>query len=222
MDRGERGWAARAMQWLGYLTAFVEVSIGWLLGTLAGGVLLGWLPASVAAGQSIHTLISDDPTTRPLGDVLRGWKRSWVRANAVGWPATLGSVILVLNWWIMSLGEGFLFTLVRAAMVVMGVWWALSIGYLVTLLGTPRTRALPAATLWRDAVLLPVGSPGTSLAWIVTIASILVIGWVLPVLAVLAGPAAVWFVTFWLNRRRFAEIDQARRDDSRTTTSNGA
>ena len=43
------GWSHVAMRWLGRVTQIVEVSLLWVLGTLAGGVVLGWLPASVAA-----------------------------------------------------------------------------------------------------------------------------------------------------------------------------
>lgn len=223
LNRPDGGWAGTAMRWLGYVTAMVEVSIAWLLATLAGGVMLGWLPASVAAGTTLHTLLEDEPTSRPLGDTFRAWRAAFRRANAVGWPATAGTILLAINTAVMSQGEGPLFIVVRVATIVIGLWWILAVGYIVTLLGTPATRGLPAASMWRNAILLPVGSPGTSLAWFVTVASLAVICWVVPVVGVLAGPGLVWFVTFWLNRRRFAEIDQdARDDDSRTITSNGA
>lgn len=86
-----------------------------------------------------------------------------------------------------------------------------------------RNAAYASITKWRIAILLAVGSPGTSLAWPVTVASLAVICWVLPMVGVLAGPGLLCCVTFWLNRRRFAEIDQdLGDDDSRTITSNGA
>ena len=58
------GWAGRVMVFLRFATQIVAVNVLVLLGTLAGGVLLGLLPALGSGGSLLARLAAGDPSDR--------------------------------------------------------------------------------------------------------------------------------------------------------------
>lgn len=196
------GWSHVAMRWLGRVTQVVEVSILWVLGTLAGGVVLGWLPASVAASELLHRLLTPEPSDRPIADFFSLWRRQFRRANAVGWPATVAGLILLLDMWILLGFRGAWVVGALLATLLVGAWLTLAVGYLVNLLPLPEGRTASVGSLWRTALTMPLVSAGHTVVWLVCVVSLAVVVWVYPLVGVLAGPGLVTLLTAWLTRRR--------------------
>lgn len=204
------GWSHVAMRWLGRITQVVEISVTWFLGTVAGIVLFGWLPAAVAACDVLHRLLSEEPSGRPIADFFQSWRAHFRRANVVGWPATLVLLVLGLDFWILL---GFRGAWVGAALVLTGLvsaWFLFAIGFLVNLLALPAAASNSSWTLWRTALTMSLVSPGHGVAWVVCMASIGAVAWVFPVVVFLVAPGLGAFVTAWLTRRRLHDSGVAR------------
>lgn len=204
------GWANTAMSWLGRLTGVVEITACWVLGTLAGGIVLGWLPAAVAAGAVLHKLVGPEPSDRPFAEFFEVWRANLTRANAVGWPATLALGMLALDLWILSHGGPAWLGVLLVLTVVVALVLVLAVGYLASLLMLPDARRLPAARLWRTALVMPIVSPAATLVWSACMALLAVVVWILPVVGVLCAPGYVVLVTTWLTRRRLHQAGVAR------------
>lgn len=220
------------MSWLGRFTTVVEVTFCWALGVLAGGVVLGWLPAGVAAGDVLHRLTGPDPSDRPVRDFFGTWRAQFVRSNAVGWPATLALLVLALNITVLwQGGEPWMASFLLVS-ILTGLLLLLGIGFLMALLALPATRDEPGRQLWRTALVMPVVSPATTLVWLFCVALLGVVAWNVPVVAVIAGPGYVALVTAWLTRRRLVQTGvvedpdlpetPGQSDDSRAMTSKSA
>lgn len=216
------GWAHTAMAWLGRVTQVVEVTVCWAVGVLAGGVLLGWAPAGAAAGVVLHRLTGDDPSERPVADFFAVWRATFVRGNRAVWPATIAALVLAVNLWVMGRGHELWMLAALLGNGLLCLWLALSVGHLLTLLGSPETSTRPVGWLRRTALVMPLVSPAASLVWFVCVAALAVVAWVLPIVAVLAGPGYVALVTVWLSRRRLRQtgvVGQSdQEEDPRATT----
>ena len=223
--QGWDGWAPTAMRWLSRLTQVVEVSILWFVGTLLGGIVLGWMPSTVAAGAVLHHLTGPEPSNRPFMEFFESWKDSFWRANAVGWPVTVGVPMGLLNLWILwNGGETWMIPMLFATIAIL-LAMGLIVGYLSSLLVLPDAHGLGMGQLWHTATAVLVASPGTILAWIITVLSLGVVFYQFPLLGVLAGPGLLILVTAWLTRRRLHtanvvnDPDQEVWDESRSTSS---
>lgn len=80
------GWAQRVMVFLNVATQLVLINVLWLLGTLAGGVVLGVLPASVSAARLVTALFLGSPSDALWRDFWLWWQHSWASAHRRGWP----------------------------------------------------------------------------------------------------------------------------------------
>lgn len=200
--RHDGGWAETGMRWLGRVTQVVEVSLAWWLTTALGLILLGHLPASVAAVSVLGRLGTDEASDRPLADFFGGWRANLLRSNAVGWPATVALLILGLNAWVLSRGTHAWMAPMLVATICVGAWLVLAVAYLVVFLADERTRGLPALRLWRAALAVPLTSPATAAAWLVCVLSLAVVTWRFTILLPLAVPGLLALLTAWLMRRR--------------------
>ena len=200
--RSEGGWAETGMRWLGIGTQIVEVSLAWWLSTALGLILFGYLPASIAAVSVLGRLGTDDASAQPLGDFFRVWRANLLRGVVVGWPATLALVILGLNGWVLSRGGEAWMAPMLVATVCVAIWLLFALAYLVVLFADDRSRTMRATTLWRAVLAVPLASPGTALAWLLSAVSLGVIAWRFPILVPLAVPGLLALLTAWLMRRR--------------------
>lgn len=188
------GWAATAMRWLGRLTGVVEVGVAWTLATLAGAVLLGWAPASVAAGRVLGGLFGPEPSGQPFTDVWRGWRAGFGRANRVCWPASVIMVVMLADLAVLPALPRPYGAVSLALVGLLGCWLLLTTGHLVTLLGRPETAQATTPRLWRTAAALPLLAPLTSVGWLAAVAGALLVAWWLPALAVLTLPAVLLLI----------------------------
>lgn len=93
------GWAQRVMVFLNVATQLVLINVLWLLGTLAGGVVLGVLPASVSAARLVTALFLGSPSDALWRDFWLWWQHSWASAHRRGWPFGVVVVLSVADLW---------------------------------------------------------------------------------------------------------------------------
>ncbi|MFG3438610.1 YesL family protein [Nonomuraea sp. NPDC047897] len=183
----EVAWAAR-------------LNLLWLAFTLAGGVVLGLGPATVAAYTLArrHARGESFQAWREFGTVYR---REFVRGNLLVLPMAVVATVLVGNYlYLSALGPGAgaprIATLVAlAALVVVGSY----IGPIYTHYDLPLRACLPKASLFA------ITRPAASVVQLFVLSGIAYATSVMPVLAAVISIGAWIHVNTWLCLRFFQE-----------------
>ncbi|GHH68725.1 YesL family protein [Promicromonospora soli] len=199
----EIGWSGGIMRVLRHVTRLVEVNILFLLGTLAGGVMLGVWPAFRAASA---VLLDGDPAESPWRPFWRAWRDGWRRANLLGIPLWVVGAALLFDSLVLAQMDGPARAALQLGLVLVGAWIAVVLAY------WPRVVLRydrPPLDTWRFLLLSPALGPGVALGALVVLAVCGLVSYVIPLLGLLAGVA----VPLWLSGRmvdeRLHRIDEA-------------
>ena len=180
------GWTGGVMLGLRWVTLLVEVSAMLLLGTLAGGVLLGLGPA-LRAGSVITARMTQE--AHPWRTFWHTWRTDFWATNATFAPFW---VLAVLLWF-----DGIAVTMLGypAAPILLGALIAVLLWSAVMLTYWPRlaVHRQPFTDTWRLLLFAPLLGPGTALATGSVLAAAVLVGLYLPVVGVLAAvPLVLW------------------------------
>lgn len=80
------GWTGKVMVFLTYGTQIIILNFLWILGTLAGGIILGIGPATRSLGRLSTALILGAPADSLWREFWGDWKRHFWATNKKGWP----------------------------------------------------------------------------------------------------------------------------------------
>lgn len=201
----EIGWTGGVMRVLRRVTRLVEVNILFVLGALAGGVVLGVWPAFRAASA---VLLDGDLAESPWHPFWRAWREGWRRANALGAPLSVVGVALLLDSLVLAQVDGPARAALQLGLVLVGAWTAIVLAY------WPRVVLRydqPPLETWRFLLLSPALGPGTAVGALVVLAVFGLVSYVLPLFGLLAG----FSVPLWLSGRmvdeRLDRIDEVSR-----------
>ncbi|MGB3731934.1 DUF624 domain-containing protein [Microbacterium sp.] len=194
------GWAGRVMQWLNAVLTLVLVNLLFVVGVLAGLVVLGIMPAATAAAS---VLLRDADGIESAGGTsrlfLRTYRAEFRRANLTGIPFLVAGTLLAADAVVLPHLQGPVaaalsaLTLVATAVVLLAALVA------VTLL--VRYDDGPRAVL-RFAVTVPLAYPLTAAGVLLVLISFGVIAGILPVLLPLVGASLPLAVAVRLIDRR--------------------
>lgn len=197
------GWTGRIMQLLQAVWTVVLVNLLFAAGVLAGLVVLGAMPAGVAAAS---VLLRDDHPDGVVRTFVREYRGAFRRANLTGIPFLVASVALIADAAVLSRLTGPVAAALTALATVVALATVLTWAVAVTLL--VRYRDTPVALL-RYALVLPLSAPLTAVGVLVTVAAVAVIGAIFPVIVPLAGVSLPLAVAVRLIDRRLARNDPA-------------
>ncbi|WP_019146863.1 YesL family protein [Timonella senegalensis] len=93
----ETGWAGRVMVFLTYATHIVVLNFLWVLGTLAGGIVLGIAPATHSLGRLFTALTLGSPSPNLWTEFWRGYARGFKESNRKAWPFTVLALLAVAD-----------------------------------------------------------------------------------------------------------------------------
>lgn len=206
----ELGWTGGVMRVLRRVTRLVEVNVLVLLGTLAGGVVLGVWPAVRAASA---LLLDGDPAEAPWRPFWRAWLEGWRRANVLGAPLTIGGAALLLDLFVLGQLDGPARAALQLGLVLVGAWGAVVLAY------WPRVVLRydqPALATWRFLLLSPALGPGTAAGAVVVLGVCGLVAYVVPLLGLLAAIS----VPLWLSGLMVDE--RLDRIDERASTADGS
>ncbi len=195
------GWAGGVMLGLRWITLLVEINVMMLLGTLAGGVVLGLGPA-LRAGSAVAGAMTAEPT--PWRTFWRTWRAGFGRTNLTFAPVWVVGVLLWFDGVAVTLLDGPARAALQVGLVLVGVWAAL------VLAAWPRVTLRydrGVGETWRFLLLLPLLGPTTSLAVLVVLGATGLALWTLPVLVVLVGASFPLWATGRLVDDRLDRID---------------
>jgi uncharacterized membrane protein YesL len=210
-DGGEDvpGWAGAVMRWLRVTVRVVAVNVLALLGTLLGGVVLGALPALGAAGGVLAATAAGEPPESVWRAFWSAYRAGFRRLNRLGAPLLVAVVLLGADALALPVLAAATGSTGPAAVSAAGL---LLLGVAVLVLGAwffPVVRRYdePFGRTWRFLVLAPLTSPGTTVAVLVTLGALGLVGWHLSVLLPLAGVAGALLLTGVVVDRRLDRID---------------
>ncbi|MEU2201633.1 DUF624 domain-containing protein [Isoptericola sp. NPDC019482] len=195
------GWAGGVMLALRWVTLLVEISAMVVLGTLAGGVLLGLGPA-LRAGGVVAARMTAEPT--PWRTFWRAWRDGLGRSAALFAPVWVVGALLWLDGAALGLLDGPARALLTGGLLAVGAWGAVVLACWPAVVTRYRSRA---AATWRLLLLLPLLAPTTALAVLVVTAAVLAAAWAVPLLAALVGPGFWLWATGRLAADRLDRID---------------
>jgi uncharacterized membrane protein YesL len=201
----DAGWTGGVMRVLRRVTRLVEVNLLFLLGALAGGVVLGVWPAFRAASA---VLLDGDPAESPWRPFWRAWRDDWRRTNLLGVPSWVVGAALLLDSLVLAQLDGPVRAALQLGLVLVGAWTAVVLAY------WPRVVLRydrPAFDTWRFLLLSPALGPGTAVGALVVLAVSGLVSYVIPLLGLLVGVS----VPLWLAGRmvdeRLNRIDEVSR-----------
>lgn len=195
------GWTGRVMQILQAVWTLVLVNLLFVAGVMAGLVVLGVMPASVAAASVLLRGSGDEGTARAFARAYRGAFR---RANLAGIPFVLSAALLAADALVLPHLAGPASAVLAVLTAVVGavvlLTWTVAVALLV------RYRDTPAALL-RYAVAVPLAAPLTAAAVLAVLVAFGVIASVLPVIVPLAGASLPLAVAVRIVDQRLARND---------------
>lgn len=195
------GWAGGAMLGLRWATLLVEINVMVLLGTLAGGVVLGLGPA-LRAGSAVARAMTSEPT--PWRTFWRIWRSEFGRSALLFAPLVVVAMLLWFDGVAVGLLDGAARAGLQLGLVLVGAWGAVVLAY------WPRVALRYDrgwGQTWRFLLLVPMLGPATSLAVLVVVGATALALWAMPVLALLVGLSFPLWATGRLVDDRLDRID---------------
>lgn len=204
------GWAGAVMRWLRAGTRVVAVNLLTVLGTAAGLVVLGALPALGAASTVLAATAAGEPPESLWRSYWAAYRAGFGRLNRLGAPllaagALLAADVLALPAVAAGAGPG------PAAVLSAGVL-LLAVGTLVLgawFLAVTRRYDEGFGRTWRFLLLAPLSALGTSTAVLVTLAAVAFVAWHLTALVPLVAVSAAVGLTGLVVDRRLDRVDAA-------------
>ena len=198
------GWTSGVMTALRWVAHVLAVQALVVVGTLAGGVVLGLLPALAAGGRVLARLPAGDPSEHVWHDFWAAWRAGWRRANLLGAPLWAVAALLVLDAWVLTAVQGPVRAALGAGLALVAAWTAVVAAYLPPVL---RRYDAPSSAAWRFLALSPALGPGTALGVLAVVVVWTATCWVAPYVAVLGGLSVPLLATGWLVDVRLDRLD---------------
>lgn len=194
---------ARLHAWAETLAFLAGLNLLVLLGTLAGGVLLGLAPSLAAAVAVSRKRIRGDAFGL-VGEFARTWRAELRRATLLQLPSGVLVVLLAANLWFFAVQPG-----ATVAVVVLAVAGALALVYHVLLVAMDAHYELDRRSSRRLAALFLVRFPGTPLLLAATTALVVVATGFVPGLLPVISVGAWLYLCTALCLSFFAANDRA-------------
>lgn len=200
----EVGWAGRVMHWLRVIVTLVVANVLFVLGTIAGLVLFGLVPAAIASATLLGRLRAGVVSEHLVRDFVAAYRGQFRRANVIGLPFWIAAVLLFVDVNVLGSLTG------PFAAVLTAFTWVIGVTALLVFMAavTICTRyGDPAGAVLRYAVTLPLVSPIMSIAIVASLAAIGFAFTYFGVLIPLVGASLPLFIATWLIDHRLARFD---------------
>ena len=205
-DLAVGGWAGRVMVFLRVATQLVAVNLLVVLGTLAGGVVLGADPALAAGGMLHARLAGGAPSDHLWREFWGAYRAGFRRLNVLGAPLTAGFALLAVDAAVLGAASaGPAKAALTAGVVVLTAYLLVALATLVPV--ARRYGHVPATRTWRFVAVAPLLSPLTSLAVLVAFAVLAVTFTYVTVLIPLVGVSVPLLASGWLVDQRLNVLD---------------
>ena len=202
------GWTGRVMQWLRVITTLVLVNVLFLLGALAGLVILGTMPAAVAAASVLrrNDLLLGTAEDGVLRSFWAAYRAEFWRANRAGIPFWIVGVLLAADFMVLPQLTG---PISAALLVFTGALLLAAVVTFATTIALLSRYDDGAAAVLRYALVLPPTSLAMSAGVLIAVVAWALTVSVLPVLLPLVGAAIPIAIVVRLIDVRLDRIEDA-------------
>lgn len=201
------GRSARWYAWIDWPLRLACLTALWLAGVLAGLVVAGVAPATLAAHCLVRAWL-DEPEVRP-------WRAFWSAWHSRFWRAQVDVGLPLATAWVIA----FYLVALRQTVVAVALTVVL-LGYLLTLWFLPAVAAYhpgsSAVSLWRLTVDVVWRQPVLPIAAGAVLSLLLVATWYAVPGALVLAPAVAWAMSVWVVRRLLSSRQQPRGTPDRT------
>ncbi|MFJ6158547.1 YesL family protein [Pseudarthrobacter sp. NPDC092184] len=211
MNDAPLGWAGRLMDWLRFSSRLVLVNLLFVIGSLAGLVVLGVFPAAVAATTVLGRLRNGSAGDSLVKDFVTAYRFQFLHANRVGSAFWIAGVVLVLDFATLLGPAGTAVPpAVHAVLLTLSTLAAIgTAAAAVTAVALCSRYRDSVAKTWRTAFMLPLVSPVMSLSLLLTLAAAAVVFSGMTVLVPLVGASVPLLISGWLVGRRLTGMEAA-------------
>ncbi|MCL7749679.1 YesL family protein [Halalkalibacter alkaliphilus] len=189
---------------LEWITRFAYINVLWFFFTLAGGVILGLFPATIAMFSLIRQWLRGHSDMPIFPSFWRYYKKEFWKSNRLGLIIYLFSFVFGFNIIFLHANIGELITWTYVPLLAGLLLFILLIIYLFP---TYVHYDLPVMQIIKNAFLTMLVSPIYSFFIMICLGASYIIVTVIPALALIFGASFFSFITLWFSLHAFSKIE---------------
>ncbi|BCB02516.1 YesL family protein [Bacillus sp. KH172YL63] len=188
-----------------WITRFAYLNLLWIGFTLAGGVLFGFFPATVAMFAVIRGWIRNGPVSPLFPSFFGYYKKEFWKSNRMGFSIFFALFLLVLDirYFQLKMDE-----LISGAHILLFSFTLFFLFILFYLFPVYVHYQLGVAGVMKQALLIMIIHPLHTLAILIGLGSFFYIMFLFPALAVFFGGSTSAFVTMWISLNAFDRLQR--------------
>ncbi|SDJ25208.1 YesL family protein [Salimicrobium halophilum] len=186
-----------AMEWI---TKFAYLQLLWILGSLAGFVILGIYPATAAAFSVVRQWLNGNQSEKLLPLFISYYRQDFVKTNLLGLWVTFLLLLIYLDIFYLQQNASLLAIPFFAFMFIISL-------YLLYVFPVYAHFEYSVAQIIKNSFLLPLVSPAATVSQVISTGLLVVIYVFFPALAVIFGMSLFAFLTTWNARFAFHKLE---------------
>ncbi|GAB3058964.1 YesL family protein [Virgibacillus ainsalahensis] len=190
---------------LEWIMKFAYINVLWVLFTLAGGVIFGIFPSTIAMFSIIRKWLTVNPDIPVFKTFWEYFKQEFLKSNRLGIVIIFISLLVGLDIYYIQSSSNDMLTWTY---IPLFAFILLFIFFLFYLFPVFVHYDLKVRHIMKHAFLIMLISPVHLLLMILCLASLYFVMYLLPATAVIFGGSAYAFITMWLSLHAFNRIQQ--------------
>ncbi|KHF39106.1 YesL family protein [Halalkalibacter okhensis] len=190
---------------LEWITRFAYINLLWIFFTLAGGIILGLFPATIAMFSLIRQWLKGRSDLPVFHSFWQYYKSEFAKSNRLGILLYLISFIFIFNIFFLQANIGELLTWTAAPLLAGLLLFILILFYLFPAYVHFDLKVLQ---IIKNAFLTMLVSPLHTFFILVSLGAFYVIVTVIPPLGIVFGASFYSFITLWAALNAFGRIQQ--------------
>jgi uncharacterized membrane protein YesL len=186
-----------------WITRFAFINILWVLFTLAGGILFGFFPSTVAMFAIVRNWLRGNTEEPVFSTFLTYFKREFWKSNRLGIVIIAIALLIGIDIWYIQMDLRELFTWTH---IPLFAFMLLFLFFSFYLLPAFVHFDLSVRQLIKQAFLIMLIHPLHTLLMLLCLGSLFFIMYRVPALAFIFGGSAYAFITTWLSLHAFTRI----------------
>lgn len=190
-------------QILEWITRFAYINVLWVLFTLAGGILFGLFPATIAMFSLVRQWLRGNSDSPVLKSFWQYYKSEFFKSNFLGLFIYVISFIFIFNIFFLYANIGELLTWTTAPLLAGMLLFIMLLFYLFP---TYVHFDLSIAQTFKNAILMMFVSPIHTVFILVSLVAFYFIVYLIPALGFVFGASFYCFITVWFSLDVFKKI----------------
>lgn len=190
---------------LEWITKFAYVNLLWIIFTLAGGVILGFYPATIAMFGMVRDWLLGKSDLPVLKTFWLYYKRDFLKSNKMGLIINILFAFIIIDIYYIQVNINEALSWTYIPLFAFMLFVAL---FLFFIFPSFVHYDLKVVSLMKNALLIMIINPIHSFLMIVCIVSAFFIMRAVPALFVIFGAVTYAFITTWLSLHAFDRIQE--------------